>query len=165
MSVRVRSRMIVSPEQGRVATPVARRPSGPPSAGPELDREIERRVFGRAPARAVPPFSTQDWTASALAQLVSKQTGWSFDVSERVGIWSAIWIEHPPASRDTSGRQRILSLITAAAPTRPLAICRAILKASGCPRWPGVSHDAGLREPAGDAGEASTPSAAARKSP
>jgi hypothetical protein len=110
------------------------RSAEPLEPGPELDREIERRVFGRTSTRPVPPFSTQDWNAQALAELVSRQTGWWFDVSEREGIWNAMWIE-PPAGAPTRPR-RILSLITATGPTRAAAICRALLRATRCPRWP-----------------------------
>ena len=110
------------------------RSAEPLEPGPDLDREIERRVFGRASRRAVPPFSTQDWSAQALAELVSRQTGWWYDVSEREGVWSAMWIE-PPAGAPTRPR-RILSLITATGPTRAAAICRALLRATRCPRWP-----------------------------
>ncbi|HYK41706.1 MAG TPA: hypothetical protein VE007_04895 [Thermoanaerobaculia bacterium] len=125
------------------------RTAEPLEPGPELDREIERRVFGRASTRQVPPFSTEDWNAQALAELVSRETGWWFDVSERDGLWSAMWIE-PPAGAATKPR-RILSLITATADTRAAAICRALLRATRCPRWPGVGRDAAgpLEVPAG----------------
>ena len=112
------------------------RSAQPVEPGPDLDREIEERVFGRTSTRQVPPFSTQDWNAQALAELVSRQTGWWFDVSEREGIWSAMWIE-PPVGAPTKPR-RILSLITATGPTRAAAICRALLRATRCPRWPGA---------------------------
>ena len=106
-------------------------------SGPALDRQIEWRVFGRAAGRSVPPFSTEDWTASALAELVARQTGWWFDVTQRDRTWEAMWIEHPPVPLHASSRRRILSLVTATAPTRALAICRSLLRAAACPRWPG----------------------------
>ncbi len=112
----------------------------PPASGPELDREVERRVFSRAPGRSVPPFSTEDWTATALAELVSRQTGWTCEVSEQNGAWSAIWIEHFDASPAPALRPRILSMVTASGPTRALAICRSLVKATRCPGWPGVSR-------------------------
>lgn len=115
------------------------RSAEPLEPGPELDREIERRVFGRIPTRPAPPFSTEDWNAQALAELVSRETGWWFDVSERDGLWSAMWIE-PPVGAATKPR-RILSLITATAETRAAAICRALLRAARCPRWPGVCRE------------------------
>ena len=49
-------------------------------------------------------------------------------------LWSAMWIE-PPAGAPTKPR-RILSLITATGPTRAAAICRALVRATRCPRWP-----------------------------
>lgn len=110
------------------------RPSEPVSAGPDLDREIEQRVFGRQSSRPAPPFSTEDWTASTMAELVARQTGWTFDVMRQDGVWSAMWIERPQAS--AGPKRRVLSLVTATAPTRPLAICRALLRAAGSPRWP-----------------------------
>ena len=116
-------------------TPRSRTPWEAP--GTELDREIERRVFGRASGGGVPPFSTQDWTAAALAQLVARRTGWSFDVAERDGIWSAIGIERSTApSGPGPVRGRILSLVTTTGETRAHAICRCLLQASRSPRWP-----------------------------
>jgi hypothetical protein len=103
-------------------------------AGEELDRYIESRVFGRAAARSVPPFSTEEWTATALAELVSRETGWRFEAALRDGTWEAMWIEYP-----RTGRRRVLSLTTATAPTRALAICRALIKATGSPRWPAMA--------------------------
>ncbi len=120
------------------------RASLPPTSGPELDREVERRVFSRAPGRSVPPFSTEDWTATALAGLVSRQTGWTCEVSELHGAWSAMWIEHPGASPASPARRRILSMVTASGPTRALAICRSLVKATRCPGWPGVSRPGGF---------------------
>ncbi|MDQ6893479.1 MAG: hypothetical protein M3167_12465 [Acidobacteriota bacterium] len=112
------------------------RPAEALEPGPELDREIERRVFGRNSTHSAPPFSTQDGNAEGLAELVSGQTGWWFDVSEREGTWSAMWIE-PPVGSGAKPR-RILSLITATGDTRAAAICRALLRATRCPRWPGA---------------------------
>ena len=124
------------------------RSSEPLEGGPELDREIERRVFGRSSVRSTPPFSTQDWSAQALAELVSRETGWRFEVSELDGRWSAMWIE-PPAGVATKSR-RILSLITATGETRAAAICRALLGATHCPRWPPTCREgAAVPAPAG----------------
>ncbi|MEO8191512.1 MAG: hypothetical protein ABI682_14315 [Acidobacteriota bacterium] len=141
MSLHIRHRAeIFIPE----AVAFGRSPVGPtslpPESGPELDREIERRVFSRAPARAVPPFSTEDWTATALLELVLRRTGWKCDLTEQDGTWSAMWIEYPGVSSAAGSRSKILSMITASAPTRALAICRALLKATRCPRWPGISR-------------------------
>jgi hypothetical protein len=121
------------------------RSAEPIEPGPELDREIELRVFGHRSTRPAPPFSTEDWNAQALAELVSRQTGWWFDVCEREGRWSAMWIE-PPVGAAVKPR-RILSLITATADTRAAAICRALLRATRCPRWPGVGRQEGAGSP------------------
>jgi len=120
------------------------RSAEPLEPGPDLDREIERRVFGRTSNRPAPPFSTQDWNAQALAELVSRETGWWFDVCERDGVWSAMWIE-PPVGAATRPR-RILSLITATGDTRAAATCRALLRATRCPRWPGIGREAGASD-------------------
>ena len=139
MSLHIRQRADVPVPNAVVSLPVPPRTSTlPPESGPELDREIERRVFSRSPGRAVPPFSTEDWTATALAQLVTRQTGWECEISEQDGTWSAMWIEYPRTATAPSSRHRILSMITAAAPTRALAICRALIKATRCPRWPRI---------------------------
>jgi hypothetical protein len=123
------------------------RSAEPLEPGPELDREIERRVFGRSSVRATPPFSTEDWSAQTLAEIVSRETGWRFEVSERDGTWSAMWIE-PPAAAATKSR-RILSLITATGETRAAAICRALLRATRCPRWPSTCREAAAAPGAG----------------
>ncbi|MCA1582003.1 MAG: hypothetical protein LC796_11565 [Acidobacteria bacterium] len=119
----------------------------PPTSGPELDREVERRVFAGAPRRSVPPFSTEDWTATALAELVSRQTGWTCEVTEQNDAWSAMWIEHPDPSPAPPARCKILSMVTASGPTRALAICRSLVKATRCPGWPGVSRPGGFDLP------------------
>jgi hypothetical protein len=108
-------------------------------AGEELDRLIEARVFGRGAARSVPPFSTEDWTATALVELVSRLTGWRFEAALRDGTWEAMWIEYPAKPSDGPRGRRVLSLTTATGSTRALAICRALIKATGSPRWPSVA--------------------------
>jgi len=46
------------------------------SAGPELDSMLQAKVFGdRSGSDSVPPFSTRDWTALALAELVADRKG------------------------------------------------------------------------------------------
>ena len=120
-------------------------------AGEELDRQIESRVFGRTAARSVPPFSTEEWTATALAELVARETGWWFEAAARDGVWEAMWIEYPRDLSDSSRGRRILSMTTATAPTRALAICRALIKATGSPRWPRIT-DGGPKPDARGAG-------------
>jgi hypothetical protein len=126
---------------GRLPRPAARsarRPGGADlEGGVELDREIELCVFGRVAADAVPPFSTEDWTAAALADLVARRTGWTFDIAQRDGIWEAVWIERPAtAAAPGAKKRRIQSLVTATGETSALAICRSLLRATSCPSWP-----------------------------
>jgi len=105
--------------------------------GVEIDREIERRVFGRVGGGAVPPFSSEDWTAAALAELVARRTGWTFDIAQRDGVWEAMWVERPAAAAAPGAKKRrIQSLVTATGATSALALCRSLLRATSCPRWP-----------------------------
>jgi hypothetical protein len=101
-------------------------------AGPILDRLIELRVFGRKPLGDVPPYSTDDSAAdlviARLAQppirfmCLPSQDGWTFH-----------W-RKPSAAKGQPARKlsaRYVRLVSAAAPTRPLAVCRAALKLLG----------------------------------
>ena len=100
------------------------------SAGPELDSLLHERIFGEGRSHAVPPFSTRAWTALALAELVSNRTSWKYQLIEQGSGWTAIWFE------PHVGRGSISALVSSRAPTRSLALCRALLKAVGSPRWP-----------------------------
>jgi hypothetical protein len=94
-----------------------------PSAGPDLDRQIERLVFSLEPREQVPPYSTDDATASALATRFCQERGWwHFEKKEVFGGWSVGWIEE--------GQPYLHSAypIRASASTRALAICRSLLK-------------------------------------
>jgi hypothetical protein len=94
-----------------------------PSAGPDIDREIERLVFGLEPREQVPPYSTDDAAAIALATRFCQERGWwHFEKKEVFGGWSVGWIEE--------GQPYLHSAypIRASAPTRALAICRSLLK-------------------------------------
>jgi hypothetical protein len=98
------------------------------AAGPDFDRELQQRVFGTDHAASVPPFSTRDWTALALAELVAERTSWRYQLIESAGTWTAIWFE--------SARSRpVAAMVTARASTRALALCAALLKATRSPRW------------------------------
>ena len=96
--------------------------------GPEFDRELQKRIFGTDRAESVPPFSTRDWTALALAELVAERTPWRYQLVESAGTWTAIWFEG-------GQRRRVAAMVTARAATRALAICRALSKATRSPRW------------------------------
>ena len=98
-------------------------------AGPEMDRELQTRVFGADHAQSVPPFSTRDWTALALAELVTERTNWRYQLVEQDGLWTAIWFERGLPKR------RVAAMVTARASTRALALCRALMKATRSPRW------------------------------
>ena len=99
------------------------------AAGPDLDRELQTRIFGADHANSVPPFSSRDWTALALAELVAERTCWRYQLGEQDGLWTAIWFERG------SSRRRVAAMVTARANTRALALCRALLKATRSPRW------------------------------
>ena len=94
-----------------------------PEAGPGLDREIERRVCGIEPGPSVPPYSTDEATAVALANRFSRTRGWWFFEKREVFGGSAFgWIQE--------SQPLFVSVhpIQASAPTRALAICRSLLK-------------------------------------
>jgi hypothetical protein len=105
-----------------------------PLSGSELDALLHARVFGGETGGRVPPFSSRDWTALALAELVSDRTGWKYQLLEQGNGWTAIWFE-PHA-----GRGSISTLVSSRGPTRALALCRALLKAVGSPRWPAAGR-------------------------
>ncbi len=99
-----------------------------PEAGSYMDRLIELRVFGRKPISIVPAYST-DENASELviARLNRPPLRW---MSLKEGdAWTFHW--RSPAvgdPADESTAARYARLVSATAPTRPLAICRAALK-------------------------------------
>jgi hypothetical protein len=104
------------------------------NSGRELDRNLRDRIFGSSRKRYVPPFSTRDWSAIALAELVSRRTGWKYQLLAQGGTFTAIWfegegsLEGPPAMAMGKGR------------TRALALCRALLEATRSPAWSKFSH-------------------------
>ncbi len=97
--------------------------------GPELDALVQQRVFGEV-GRYVPPFSTSDWSALALAELISDRKGWRYQLIENDGSWTAVWFE------PRAGKRGLSTLVSSRAPTRALALCRGLLKAVRSPRWP-----------------------------
>lgn len=101
---------------------------------------LQAKVFGnRTDGDSVPPFSTRDWTALALAELVADRKGWKYQLLDQGGGWTAIWYEPHPRSGSIS------ALVSARGPTRALAICRALLKAAHSPRWPRAWTDESSR--------------------
>ena len=105
-------------------------------AGPQLDRVIELRVFGRKPVAEVPPYSTSEEVAErVIARLARPPLRW---ISLKEGEqWTFHW--RAPSSPDpeiTMSRYR--KIASASAATRPLAICRASLELLGA--LDGPSH-------------------------
>ncbi len=99
-----------------------------PEAGPYLDRLIELRVFGRKPISDVPAYSTDESAADlVIARLNRPPLRW---MSLKDGeSWTFHW--RSPISgdlADDSTAATYVRLVSATAPTRPLAICRAALK-------------------------------------
>lgn len=105
--------------------------SGPvsePEAGAYLDRLVELRVFGRKPLSTVPAYSTDENAAElVIARLNRPPLRW---MSLKDGdAWTFHW--RSPSIGDISDEStaaRYARLVSANAPTRPLAICRAALK-------------------------------------
>lgn len=101
-------------------------------AGPQLDRIIELRVFGRKPVADVPPYSTDDEVAErVIARLARPPLRW---ISLKEGDqwtfhWRAPSIGMASLGDTTAGRYQ--KVASASAPTRPLAICRASLELLG----------------------------------
>jgi hypothetical protein len=94
-----------------------------PDAGPELDREIYRLIEGAEPQGIAPPYSTDDATAVAMAAKFSREwRWWLFEKKNLQGEWVAGWIE------ETQPLLVSVRPIRASAPTRALALCRAVLK-------------------------------------
>lgn len=99
-----------------------------PEAGAYLDRLIELRVFGRKPISTVPAYSADENAADlVIARLNRPPLRW---MSLKDGdSWTFHW--RSPAADDVieeSTAARYARLVSATAPTRPLAICRAALK-------------------------------------
>ena len=107
---------------------MASRPDTEPEAGSYLDRLIELRVFGRKPISSVPAYSTDEGAADlVIARLNRPPLRW---MSLQDGdAWTFHW-RTPIAGEisDDSTAAHYARLVSASAPTRPLAICRAALK-------------------------------------
>ena len=99
-----------------------------PEAGAYLDRLIELRVFGRKPFSAVPAYSSDESSADlVVARLNRPPLRWMSLKDE--DAWTFHW--RTPATgeiADDSTAARYARLVSASAPTRPLAVCRAALK-------------------------------------
>ena len=120
--------------------------------GPQLDRLIELRVFGRKPVADVPPYSTSDSAADIVVRALAR-TPWRWMCLQSGGEWTFHWRRpHDGPTLDDSTVTRYVNLITVTAPTRPLAICRAALKfvgpigrdSDGARRLEEIGEDPGL---------------------
>lgn len=113
-------------DRAREAAPALAPPE--PDMGPYLDRLIELRVFGRKPFTTVPAYSADESAAElVIARLNRPPLRWmSLKDGEQ---WTFHW--RAPVSGDSSGESttaRYAKIVSATAPTRPLAVCRAALK-------------------------------------
>jgi len=104
------------------------------SVGPQVDRAIALRVLGGDTPASVPPYSSEDWAATALAELIGRQSAWSFHLTFCGSSWTATFTEKASTSTEpwSSG---VSALVCASGRTRALAICRAIWKITRSPRW------------------------------
>lgn len=104
------------------------------TAGPEIDRSLAIRVLGGDTPPSVPPYSSEDWAATALAELIGRQSAWSFHLTFCRAAWTATFTEKAARPRDpwSSG---VSAFVCASGRTRAIAICRAIWKVSRSPRW------------------------------
>ncbi len=104
------------------------------TAGPELDRLLARRVLGGEGEPPAPPYSSEDLAATALADLVGRQSGWSFHLAFCGNAWMATFTEKGDP-KENAPNPPVSSLVSATGRSRALAICRALLKVTRCPRW------------------------------
>ncbi len=104
------------------------------TAGPELDRLLARKVLGGQGDQPAPPYSSEDLAATALAELVGRQSGWSFHLAFCGDAWMATFTEKGERKNEVP-TSPLASLVSATGRSRSLAICRALLKVTRSPRW------------------------------
>jgi hypothetical protein len=93
-----------------------------PPPGRDLDRRIAR-ALGIEVSESLPPYSTDEDVAVALAESFAKKWGyWEHVKLEVDGGWTVGWIEEKQPLHHS------IRPIQSSAPTRALAICRSILK-------------------------------------
>jgi hypothetical protein len=111
---------------------------------------IELRVFHRKPVGEVPPYSTDDESAELVVARLARPSMRSMCLRTAEG-WTFHW-RKPSAARPGKGKATTpyVRLVSAAARTRPLAICRAALKLLG-------PIDAGPSRPPSDRSEEGRP--------
>jgi hypothetical protein len=94
-----------------------------PRAGRDLDRRIEREIWGSERPDTAPCYSTDDAAAVELARRFSRERKWwFFERKEVFGGTLVGWI--------SESQPLLVSVrpIQASAPTRALAICRSLVK-------------------------------------
>jgi len=102
--------------------------------GPELDRLLARKVLGEGSQTPVPPYSSEDWAATALAELVGRHSRWSFHLAFCGSAWMASFTEKGDPRKNVP-TPPLASLVSATGRTRAIAISRALLKVARSPRW------------------------------
>jgi hypothetical protein len=70
----------------------------------------------------------------ALAELVGRQSAWSFHLAFCGDAWMATFTERGEAKEAVPGPP-VSSFVSATGATRALAIARALTKVVRCPRW------------------------------
>src|SRR5262245_39685668 len=104
------------------------------TAGPQLDRLLAHRVLGGEAEAPAHPYSSEDWAAMSLAELVGRQSDWSFHVSFCGDAWMATFTEKGVPKKDIA-TPPLSSLVSASGRSRAIAISRALLKVTRSPRW------------------------------
>ena len=84
------------------------------AAGPDLDHEIDRRVFRHEDGNDAAPYSSR-YEASLVLEYQLSRSGWLMDVANQGPFWVKL--------------ERGDKCITASGDTVELALCRAALKA------------------------------------
>jgi hypothetical protein len=94
-------------------------------AGPYLDRMIELRLFGRKPVGAAPSYSTDDAAAERLLAHLNRPPLRWMAIREDDG-WTFAFRQLSDTADPDSTATRYVRLVSAKAPTRPLAICHGV---------------------------------------
>jgi hypothetical protein len=97
-------------------------------------------VLGGSGDTSVPPYSSEDWAAAALAELVGRQSAWSFHLGFCGNAWMATFTENGKKKAELPNAP-VASFVAATGRTRALAITRALLKVTRCPRWSPLGAD------------------------
>jgi len=85
------------------------------AAGPDLDNEIDRRIFRHETGSDAAPYSSR-YEAGLMLEYELARSGWMMDVASRGPYWVKL--------------ERGAQCVTASGETIELALCRAALKAT-----------------------------------